>query len=48
MAGNEVALDAWDPMKDDYENETFNLYDRGPGRNLPSDPRFDGFIHCTV
>ena len=41
MAGAQKGndLDSWDPMKEDYEDKSFNSYSRGPGRNLPDDPK---------
>ena len=31
-------LDAWNPMAEDYNDRSFNSYDRGPGRNMPANP----------
>ncbi|KAK3096272.1 hypothetical protein FSP39_025170 [Pinctada imbricata] len=35
MATGRDELASWNPMDEDYRDETFNSYDRGPGKNLP-------------
>ena len=29
-------LEGWNPMRDDYNNRTFNAYDCGLGKDLPN------------
>lgn len=28
-------LDSWNPMQDDHLDQEFNMYDRGPGKDMP-------------
>ena len=29
-------MESWDPMAEAFNDDKFNKYDRGPGRNIPA------------